>query len=79
MADVMMIKVLEQAIEKVKALPKERQEYVAEVLEEIAAENDVYRMTDEERRLVREGLDELDRGEYASDAAVEAVLRRPWA
>ena len=74
-----MIKVLEQAIEKVKALSAERQEYVAEVLEEIAAEGDVYHLTDSERRLVREGTAELDRGEYANDTAVDAVLRRPWA
>jgi hypothetical protein len=74
-----MIKVLEQAIEKVKALPKERQEYVAEVLEEIAAEGDVYHLSDSERLLVREAIAELDRGEYASDAAIDAVLRRPWA
>ena len=70
---------LEKAIEKVKALSKERQDYAAEVLEEIAAEGDVYRLTDSERQLVREGTAELDRGEYASDAAVAAVLRRPWA
>ena len=69
---------LEKAIEKVKALSSERQDYVAEVLEEIAAEGDVYRLTDSERQLVREGTAELDRGEYASDAAVAAVLRRPW-
>ena len=75
-----MIKVLEQAIEKVRTLSPERQQYAAEVLEQIAVAGDaVYRLSDEERRLVREGLDELDRGEYASDAAVAAVLRRPWA
>jgi hypothetical protein len=75
-----MIKVLEQAIEKVKALPSDRQAYAAHVLEEIAAETgDVYPLTDEERKLVREGLAELDRGEYASDSDVEKVLRRPWA
>ena len=74
-----MIDVLEKAIEKVKALSTERQQYVAEVLEEIAAEGDVYQLTDSERQLVREGTAELDRGEYASDAAVAAVLRRPWA
>ena len=74
-----MIAVLEEAIEKVKALSTERQEYVAQVLEEIAAEGDVYRLTESERQLVREGTAELDRGEYASDAAVAAVLRRPWA
>jgi hypothetical protein len=39
-----MIKALEQAIEKVKALSRERQEYAAEVLEQIAAGGDeVYR------------------------------------
>ena len=70
---------LEKAIEKVKALSVERQDYVAEVLEEIAAEGDVYRLTDSERQLVRKGTAELDRGEYSSDSAVAAVLRRPWA
>ena len=70
-----MIKVLEEAIEKVKKLPKERQEYAAEVLEQIVDAGDaVYLLTDEERRLVREGLDELDRGEAATDAEVRAVF-----
>lgn len=45
-----MIKFLEQAIEKVKALPEERQRYAAHVLEQIAATDDqVYRLTDEEQ------------------------------
>jgi hypothetical protein len=74
-----MIKVLEQAIEKVKALSEERQQYVAELLEEIASEGDIYHLSDSERILVREGIAELDRSEYASDAAVAAALRRPWA
>jgi hypothetical protein len=70
-----MIKVLEQAIEKVKKLPKERQEYAAEVLEQIAETGDeIYALSDEERRLVREGLNELDRGEAASEEEVRAVF-----
>ena len=70
-----MIKVLEQAIEKLKALSEERQEYAAEVLEQIAAAGDaVYALSDDERRLVREGLAELDRGEAASEAGVRAVF-----
>ncbi len=70
-----MIKVLEEAIEKVKKLPKERQEYAAEVLEQIAeAGSTVYTLTDDERRLVREGLDELDRGEAATEDEVRAVF-----
>lgn len=70
-----MIKVLEQAIEKVKTLSEERQRQAAQVLEQIAAAgDDVYHLSDEERRLVREGLDELDRGEVASDDQVRAVF-----
>lgn len=70
-----MIKQLEQAVEKVKKLSKERQEYAAEVLEQIVAAGDgVYALTDEERRLVREGLDELDRGEVATETQVRAVF-----
>jgi predicted transcriptional regulator len=70
-----MIKALEQGIEKVKKLPKERQEYAAEVLERIAeAGDEVYILTDEERRLVREGLAELDRGEVATEEEVRAVF-----
>ena len=72
-----MIKALEQAIEKVKALSPERQEYAAEVLEQIAAAGDeVYHLSDEERRLVQEGLAELDRGEFASEAEVRAVFNK---
>jgi DNA-binding protein H-NS len=70
-----MIKALEQAIEKVRRLSKERQEYAAEVLEQIAqADDEIYHLTDEERRLVDEGLAELDRGEVASEADVRAVF-----
>jgi hypothetical protein len=70
-----MIKVLEQAIEKVRKLPKEQQEYAAEVLEQIAEAGEaIYILSDEERLLVREALEELDRGEVASDAEVRAVF-----
>jgi predicted transcriptional regulator len=70
-----MIKVLEQAIEKVRKLPREQQEYAAEVLEQIAEAGEVvYVLSDEERRLVQEGLTELDRGEMASEDEVRAVF-----
>lgn len=70
-----MIKVLEQAIEKVKAPSTERQEYAAEVLEQIADAGDtVYQLSDEERRMVREGLAELDRGQFATESEVRAVF-----
>jgi hypothetical protein len=70
-----MIKALEQAVEKVKKLSTERQEYAAAMLEQIAeAGDEIYSLTDEERRLVREGLDQLDRGDVATDAEVRAVF-----
>lgn len=72
-----MIKVLEQAIEKVKALSEERQQYAAEVLEQIAAASDeVYRLSDEERRQVREGLADLDAGRVVSEADMAAFWVR---
>lgn len=71
-----MIKALERAIEKIKTLSEQRQQYAAEVLEEIAelGDDEVYRLSDEERRLVRQGLAELDRGEVASETEVRTVF-----
>ena len=68
-----MIKVLEEAIEKVRALSPARQELAAEILEQFAAGDAVYHLTDAERALVREGIAELDRGEAANPEAVRAV------
>jgi hypothetical protein len=71
------IDVLEAAIEKVKGLSEERQRYVAHVLEQIVeAGDDVYQLSEEERRLVREGLDDLDAGRIVTDAEMDAFWRR---
>ena len=72
-----MIKVLEEAIEKVKTLSEERQQQAAQVLEQIAAAgDDVYRLTDEERRLVREGLADLDAGRVVSETDIQKFWAR---
>ena len=72
-----MIKVLEQAIEKVKTLSEDQQRFAAHVLEQIAAAGDeVYRLTDEERRLVREGLADLDAGRVVSDDEMARFWQR---
>jgi predicted transcriptional regulator len=72
-----MIKVLEQAIEKVRGLSEDRQRYAAEVLEQFAAaESDIYRLSELERELIREGLAGLDRGEVATEAQVREVFDR---
>lgn len=71
-----MIKVLENAIEKIKALPEERQRLAADLLEQLAADanGDVHHLSDEEWRALDEGLAELDRGEAATDLEVRAVF-----
>jgi hypothetical protein len=70
-----MIKILEDAIEKVKTLSEERQRYAAQVLEQIAgAGDDVCRLSDEERHLVREGIADLDAGRTVSN--MDAFWRR---
>ncbi|RTL63616.1 MAG: hypothetical protein EKK41_23120 [Hyphomicrobiales bacterium] len=70
-----MAKSLDDVVEKVKKLSKDRQRYATEVLEQIAeAGDDTYILSSEERRLLREGLDELNRGEVASEDEVRATF-----
>jgi hypothetical protein len=72
-----MIKILEEAIEKVKTLSEERQLYAAQVLERIAEAGDnTYQLSDEERRLIREGTADLDAGRIVSDPDMDAFWRR---
>ena len=73
-----MIKALEQAIQKVRALPEEKQQLAAELLEELAADLEPYKLSRDEREAVEEGLAQAERGEFASDAEVENLLRRSW-
>ena len=62
------MKILEDAIEKVRRLPEDRQAYVAEVLEHIAAAgSDVFVVPDAHRAAVLEGLEQAERGEFMSD------------
>jgi hypothetical protein len=75
-----MIKVLEDALGKVLRLPKAQQQIAAELLEQLTADNgQPYQLSVDERRVVTEALARAERGEFAADADVDAVLRRPWA
>ena len=72
-----MTKVLEDAIEKVRRLPEDRQAYVAEVLEQIAAAgSDLFVVPDEHRAAVLEGLGQADRGEFATDEEMAALWKK---
>lgn len=72
-----MTKLLEDAIERVRMLPEDRQAYVAEVLEQIAAAgSDPFVVPDEHRAAVLEGLGQADRGEFATDEEMAALWKK---
>jgi len=72
-----MTKVLEDAIEKVRQLSADRQAYVAEVLEHIAAAGgEMFPVPDGHRAAVLEGLAQAERGEFVSDDEMAALWRR---
>jgi predicted transcriptional regulator len=72
-----MIKVLEQAIEKIKKLPEDRQAEAAEILEQIAAAGDgAFQIPDEHMEGVLEGLGQAERGEFASDEEMAALWKK---
>lgn len=72
-----MMKILEEAIEKVRKLPEDRQAYAAEVLEQIAAAGgDVFPVPEGHRAAVLEGFGEAERSEYVSDEDMAALWKK---
>ena len=72
-----MTKLLEQAIEKVQGLPAEMQEQAARMLLIYAGDDEtVIALTPEEEADLIEAQAEMARGEFASDAEVQAVLSK---
>ena len=71
------IKLLEQAVEKVSHLPQERQDELAE-MPIVAADGDLYPYTlsTHERAAVAEGLSQVDAGKFASGTDVTALWKR---
>jgi predicted transcriptional regulator len=71
-----MTKALDDAIEKIRRLPEDRQAYVVEVLEQIAtAGSGVFPVPEDHLAGVLEGLAEADRGEFASDEDMAALWK----
>jgi predicted transcriptional regulator len=72
-----MTKVLEDAIEKVRRLPEDRQAYAAEILEQIAAAgSEPFVVPQSHRVAVLQGLSEAERGEYVSDEEMAALWKK---
>ena len=72
-----MTRVLEDAIEKVRKLPEDRQAYVAEVLEQIAAAgSDPFTVPEDHRAAVLEGLEQAERSDFVSDDEMAALWKK---
>ena len=72
-----MTKVLEDAIEMVRKLPEDRQAFVAEVLEQIAAAgSDLFTVPEDHRAAVLQGFEEAERGDFVSDDEMSALWKK---
>jgi hypothetical protein len=66
-----------EILNRVRTWPQEDREELAEVAREIEARRTgVYELTTDEERAVREGLAELERGEWSNEEAMRAFWLR---
>jgi len=72
-----MTQLLEQAVGKVSLLPRERQDELARMLIDIAAQDlHPYVFTPAERSAIEESLAQVERGEFATDEEVAATWEK---
>ena len=72
-----MDKALDEMLEKVRTWPEERQRDVLDTLRRMEEEGTApYQLSDAERVLVQEALEEADRGEFATRDEVKAFFQR---
>jgi hypothetical protein len=70
-----MTKLLEQAIEAVRQLPPDSQDEIARFVLHLASGEEPEPIDPDHLPAVLEGLAEAERGEFATDAEVEAAFR----
>jgi predicted transcriptional regulator len=72
-----MTKLLEEAIEKTRALPDADQDAIAQiVLEALESVGEPVALDAETRAAIDEGLEQARRGDFASDEEIAALWRR---
>jgi len=72
-----MAQTAKDVLRRVETWPQEDQEELAELAREIEARRTgVYELRDEEEAAIREGLAELDRGEWVSEEEMKAFWKR---
>jgi hypothetical protein len=74
-----MTKRFEEAVAEIRKLPAEQQDRAADLLIELAGEEDeAPALTPEQIEGVYLALEQVRRREFASDESVEGLLYRPW-
>jgi hypothetical protein len=72
-----MTTLLDQAIEKIRALPEPEQDEAAEFLLLFLSKYlEPLHLDDETRAAIQKGLEQADRGEFASDAEMAELFKR---
>lgn len=72
-----MNKTVENILDRIADWPKEAQEELMQAVADIEAKHlGVYRLSDDERAAVREGLAQAGRGEFVPDDIVEEYFKK---
>jgi predicted transcriptional regulator len=72
-----MNKIAETILDRIADWPKEAQEELMQSIVDIEAKHlGVYRLSDDERAAVREGLAQAERGEFVADDVVESYFNK---
>jgi predicted transcriptional regulator len=73
-----MTRLLEKALEAVKELSREEQDEIARVILELIGSGieEPVKLTDEERAAIARSMEQAERGEFATDAEIEAIWKK---
>jgi predicted transcriptional regulator len=72
-----MNKIAETILDRIADWPKEAQEELMQSIVDIEAKHlGIYRLSDDERAAVREGLAQAERGEFVADDVVESYFNK---
>jgi predicted transcriptional regulator len=72
-----MNKVAEKILDRIADWPEEAQEELMQAVVDIEARHfGIYRLSDDERKAVREGLAQAERGEFVPDDVVAAYFNK---
>ena len=71
-----MTKLLEEAVEELRALPEDEQDRAAQALIAFARERADYTFDEKQIAGIHHAMEQADRGEFASDAVVRGIFGR---